>query len=94
MRTPRRLGRIATTISHDGGRTWAPLELTDLDNPSAGIDSVRLDDGRCILLYNPSATRRTPLSLAVSFDDGVTWEDFLVVEELEEGSGANSRIPR
>ena len=93
MRTPRRLGKIATSISHDGGRTWAPLELTDLDNPSAGIDSVRLDDGRCILLYNPSATRRTPLSLAVSFDDGVTWEDFLVVEELGEDERGELSYP-
>ena len=93
MRTPRRLGKIATSISHDGGRTWAPLELTELDNPSAGIDSLRLDDGRCILLYNPSPDRRTPLSLAVSFDDGVTWEDFLIVEELEEGQRGELSYP-
>ena len=93
MRTPRRLGKIATSISHDGGRTWAPLQLTNLDNPSAGIDSLRLDDGRCILLYNPSSTRRTPLSLAVSFDDGVTWEDFLIVEELEEGQRGELSYP-
>ena len=78
----RRMGKIATSVSKDNGRTWAPLLLTDLDHPSAGIDSVRLADGRCILVYNPSTNRRTPLSLAVSFDDGVTWNDFLVVEEL------------
>ena len=47
--------------------------LSELDHPSAGIDSLRLADGRCLLLYNPSADRRTPLSLAVSFDDGITW---------------------
>ena len=79
------MGKIATSISEDGGRTWARLRLTDLDHPSAGIDTVRLEDGRGILIYNPSTTRRTPLSLAVSFDDGVTWEDFLVVEALDEG---------
>ncbi len=78
----RRMGKIATSISQDSGRTWAPMQLTDLDHPGAGIDSVRLADGRCILLYNPSTTRRTPLSLAVSFDDGGTWKDFLVIEEL------------
>ena len=93
FRTPRRLGKIATSISRDGGRTWAPLELTELDNPSAGIDSLRLDDGRCILIYNPSPDRRTPLSLAVSFDDGVTWEDFLIVEELEEGQRGELSYP-
>jgi predicted neuraminidase len=78
----RRMGKIATSISQDSGRNWAPMQLTDLDHPGAGIDSVRLADGRCILIYNPSVTRRTPLSLAVSFDNGITWEDFLVIEEL------------
>ena len=93
FRTPRRLGKIATSLSRDGGRTWAPLELTELDHPSAGIDSLRLDDGRCLLLYNPSPDRRTPLSLAVSFDDGVTWRDFLVVEALEEGARGELSYP-
>ena len=93
FRTPRRLGKIATSISRDGGRTWAPLRLTDLDHPSAGIDALRLDDGRCLLIYNPSSTRRTPLSLAVSFDDGVTWRDFLVVEALDEGQRGELSYP-
>ncbi len=88
-----RMGRIATSISEDGGRTWAPLQLTDLDHPGAGIDTVRLDDGRSILIYNPSTTRRTPLSLAVSFDDGVTWRDFLVVEALDEGARGELSYP-
>ena len=93
FRTSRRLGKIATSLSRDGGRTWAPLEFTDLDHPSAGIDSLRLDDGRCILIYNPSRDRRTPLSLAVSFDDGVTWSDFLVVEELGDGQRGELSYP-
>ena len=93
FRTPRRLGKIATSISRDGGRTWAPLELTTLDNPSAGIDAVRLADGRAVLIYNPSATRRTPLSLAVSFDDGAAWRDFLVVEALAAGERGELSYP-
>lgn len=88
-----RMGKIATSISADGGRTWAPLRLTDLDHPGAGIDALRLDDGRSILIYNPSTTRRTPLSLAVSFDDGVTWRDFLVVEALAEGERGELSYP-
>ena len=87
------MGKIATSISEDGGRTWARMRLTDLDHPSAGIDTVRLEDGRGILIYNPSTTRRTPLSLAVSFDDGVTWEDFLVVEALDEGQRGELSYP-
>ena len=41
----------------------------------------------------PSTTQRSPLSLAVSFDDGVTWRDFLVVEELSEGERGELSYP-
>ena len=93
FRTPRRLGKIATSISRDGGRTWERIRLTRLDHPSAGIDSLRLDDGRSLLLYNPSTMQRSPLSLAISFDDGETWRDFLVVEELAEGERGELSYP-
>ncbi len=88
-----RMGKIATSLSRDGGRSWSALTLTALDHPGAGIDSVRLDDGRCILLYNPSTNRRSPLSLAVSFDDGETWDDFLVVEALGEDEAGELSYP-
>ncbi|HJN46096.1 MAG: neuraminidase (sialidase) [Acidobacteria bacterium] len=88
-----RMGKIAMSLSRDAGKSWSPLRLTDRDHPSAGIDTVRLDDGRCILIYNPSTTRRTPLSLAVSFDDGDTWKDFLVIEALEEGQRGELSYP-
>jgi predicted neuraminidase len=87
------MGKIAMSLSRDAGKSWSPLRLTDRDHPSAGIDTVRLDDGRCILIYNPSTTRRTPLSLAVSFDDGDTWKDFLVIEALEEGQRGELSYP-
>ena len=89
----RQLGKIATSLSRDGGKSWSPLQLTTLDHPSAGIDSVRLADGRCLLIYNPSTTRRTPLALAVSFDDGANWEGFLVVETLAEGERGELSYP-
>src|SRR5206468_10089324 len=37
-----RSGRIFDTWSIDGGRTWAPLSLTELPNPNSGIDAVTL----------------------------------------------------
>lgn len=79
----RGMGKIATSLSQDGGRTWTPLELTDLDHPGAGVDAVRLADGRCLLIYNPSKVRRNPISVAISYDGGVKWKDFAKLEELE-----------
>jgi predicted neuraminidase len=89
----RRLGKIATSISHDHGRTWAPLTLTEIDHPGAGVDAVRLKDGRCVLIYNPSTRGRNPLSLAVSHDGGATWAEFIEVERLEEGQRGELSYP-
>lgn len=89
----RRMGKVARAQSRDYGRTWSPLTLTDLDHPGAGIDAVRLGDGRCVMVYNPSPRRRNPLSLAVSHDGGDSWSDFLVVDELADGEFGELSYP-
>ena len=69
-------GRIYRSDSTDGGRTWSAAYATELPNNNSGIDLVRLSDGRLILAYNPVGRNwgeRTPLSLALSDDDGTTW---------------------
>jgi predicted neuraminidase len=72
--------RIAEAWSEDGGVSWQPMCLTDLPNPDSGIDAVRLQDGRSLLVYNPTRRGRTPLCLAVS-EAGRRWQDFLFLED-------------
>lgn len=77
-------GVIARTDSNDDGRTWSPVRPTALPNNNSGIDVLRLDDGRVLLAYNPVAENwgpRTPLTLAVSTDNGETWRDMGHVED-------------
>jgi predicted neuraminidase/predicted dehydrogenase len=74
-----RSGRIFETWSRDGGRTWTALTLTSLLNPSAGTDAITLRDGRHLLVYNPTAKGRTPLTVAIS-RDGKAWSEALVLE--------------
>ena len=74
-----RSGRVFETWSVDSGRTWSPVTLTALPNPSSGTDAVTLRDGRHLLVYNPVAKGRSPLSVAVS-SDGKSWRDILVLE--------------
>ncbi len=77
---------IARTDSADGGRTWSKVYQTGLPNNNSGLDALRLEDGRILLIYNPVAKNwgeRTPLTLAVSSDNGVTWRNLAHVENLE-----------
>ena len=54
------------------------MRLTSLKNPNSGTDAVTLADGRQLLVYNRSSSRRTPLNVALSHD-GRTWRDCLVL---------------
>jgi predicted neuraminidase len=74
-----RQGKVFDTWSDDGGKTWGKLTLTALPNPNSGIDAVTLADGRQLLVYNHTATGRSPLNIAVS-DDGKTWKAAVVLE--------------
>jgi predicted neuraminidase len=76
-------GVILRTDSHDGGKTWDPCSRTDLPNNNSGIDALRLEDGRVLLVYNPVGRnwgKRTPLTLAVSKDDGKSWKNLAHLE--------------
>jgi predicted neuraminidase len=83
-------GWICRSDSHDGGRSWTPAVPTGLPNNNSGIDLARLRDGTLVLAYNPVAgnwAARTPLSLAISRDDGATWRRW---RDLEAGPGEYS----
>lgn len=79
-------GCIAECWSEDGGESWTPLAATPLPNPDSGIDGVRLHDGWALLVYNHSATQRTPLNVALSAD-GRSWQ---TMATLEDGPGEYS----
>jgi predicted neuraminidase len=72
-------GRIARTHSVDAGKTWSPLEPTELPNPDSAIAAITARNGRHVLVYNRSSTQRTPLVLATS-TDGETWFDRQLLE--------------
>jgi predicted neuraminidase len=72
--------------SHDQGKTWNEMSLTDLPNPDSGTDAVTLRDGRQLLVYNHNTRGgsknkgRSPLNVAVS-PDGTHWFAALVLED-------------
>lgn len=73
--------RVVTEAwSEDGGLTWSVMTATTLPNPSAGIDALRLADGRLLLVHNPTTSGRSRLEVAVS-RDGRSWRSAVVLED-------------
>ena len=71
-------GHIYKSASADVGKTWSPAEKTDLPNNNCGIDVVRMENGRLVLVYNPVSgnwAARTPIAFSVSDDNGETWSE-------------------
>lgn len=66
-------GFIVRSESHDGGKTWAPGSETAIPNPNAAVDLLRLQNGHLLLVYNNSPVDRTPLTVAISMDNGKTF---------------------
>ena len=85
LRATARIGHIVSSSSTDGGRTWSPAVATTLPNPNAGIDVVKLADGRVLLVYNHLASGRGAIHVAVSLDDGATWSAPLTLETSTSG---------
>lgn len=73
-------GVVTQAWSEDAGRSFGGMSATTLKNPSAGIDALRLADGRFLLVYNPTASGRNRLEIAVS-RDGKTWQRGVVLED-------------
>jgi predicted neuraminidase len=71
---------ITEAWSEDAGRTWTRMVATTLPNPSAGIDALRLTDGRFLLVYNPTPNGREQLDIAVS-EDGKAWRQAIGLED-------------
>jgi predicted neuraminidase len=56
-----------------------------MPNPNSGIDVTKLDNNTLVLIFNPDDKNwgsRSPISLAVSKDNGHTWDPII---ELDKG---------
>lgn len=65
--------RMQRTESHDKGLTWSIPKDDILPNPGAGFDAVTLPTGEWVMVFNDTEDGRHNLSVAVSADEGKTW---------------------
>ena len=64
---------LVRSESKDDGKTWSKGEETSLPNPNSAIDFIKLRNGHLLLVYNDSKTERSPLTVAISTDNGKTF---------------------
>jgi predicted neuraminidase len=86
MRENGPLGRIRVAQSQDEGETWGPVGTIELPNPGAGIDAAQLPSGHWVMVYNDSTENRQSLAVAVSKDEGETWETHRHLERQTDGA--------
>jgi len=83
------LGRIYYSWSGDGGDTWSEPQRTEIKAPCAPATIKRIPSTQDLLLIwnnNPLAEKakwedRTPLTSAVSKDEGRTWQNIKDIEQ-------------
>jgi len=80
-----KLGRVYFSASNDGGQTWSEPQPSAITAPESPSTLSRLPNSDTMLiLHNPVAGRpwagRTPLAVAVSDDEGQTWQPHKLVE--------------
>lgn len=78
------LDRIYQSVSKDRGETWSEATPMDLVSPAAPATITTMPNGKDLMIVwnnNPLGNQagwqsRTPLTAAISRDDGKTWENF------------------
>ncbi|MBQ8233240.1 MAG: exo-alpha-sialidase [Lachnospiraceae bacterium] len=77
-------GRLAESISYDGGFTWQPARLTDIVHADSRFFVARTPSGRVLLVKNDHEKQRTNLTVCLSEDDGYTWNYQRCIDNREQ----------
>ena len=83
MRTGGKGGACWESLSYDGGITWSPAVPGPFKNPNSAMSMIRLASGSLVAVYNDSDhfRRRTPLRVALSPDEGLSWPHVRTLED-------------
>lgn len=85
---------IYRSVSEDWGESWSIPEKTELPNNNSSISAIRLQSGAIAMVFNPvgyghdtSITlwpdQRCPVEVAISEDEGISWNYRRIVEHGE-----------
>lgn len=67
--------RVQLSVSKDLGESWSVMQETEIPNPSSSLEVIALNDGvHWAMIYNDSDNTRGTMAIALSDDEGETWE--------------------
>lgn len=67
-------GKVLLSHSQDTGTSWGEITHTSLPNTDSSVAALRDDKGRLLMVFNDGTKARNMLSLAISNDDGESWQ--------------------
>ena len=82
--------RVRFSVSSDRGHTWSPVRESELPNPGAKVAVTALENGDWVLAHNPLVDGRHELALAISKDEGATWQPFHALDQVLPEAGSCS----
>lgn len=92
-------GSVLFSTSSDQGVTWSDISKSSINTPEAPETIVYSSAYNCLFMvwnnntYDPAIfDKRNPLTLAVSFDGGKTWEKKIDLENTENYSYSYSSV--
>ncbi len=82
------IGFLCTSLSQDRGVTWSPVAKSNIKSPVAPVSVKRiLSTGDLLMVWNNNGGedpqikgKRTPLTLAISKDEGKSWGNIRNIE--------------
>ena len=83
-------GRILTSRSDDEAYSWTYAQKSEIPNPGASIEIIKLKSGNWVLVYNDVDDGRYSLAAAISDDEGKSWK---WKKKLENQEGSSFSYP-
>lgn len=83
-------GKIFISHSNDEGYSWTFAKKSDIPNPGASIEIIKLHSGNWLLIYNDIDDGRYSLCAALSDDEGKSWKWKRNLEKTEKEKGSFS----
>jgi predicted neuraminidase len=86
-------GYIYKSQSIDAGKTWSPVEATELLNNNSGIDVTRAQNGDLLLVHNPTALSDSGTLIVDQSLKGTPGFELTVSEFSRDKKGAREKNP-